>query len=179
MAGKVRDITGQRFGHLVALQLDCVKDEAARWKCKCDCGKFKVVRGSHLLNGTAKSCGHPSHRWNFKPECWLPEYKIWLRMIHRCTNPKNSGYKNYGGRGIKVCERWLKIENFVTDMGTCPPGMSIERIDNNGNYTPANCKWASAAEQVMNRRCSKLTKTELDTIYNTLNRSCYNATNNT
>lgn len=77
-------------------------------------------------------------------------------MIDRCDNPKAPAFKNYGGRGIKVCDRWYSIENFIKDMGDRPPGKMLERLDNNGNYTPANCAWRTATDQSRNRRSVKL-----------------------
>lgn len=81
-----------------------------------------------------------------------PEYQVWVNMIQRCTNPKNNRYKHYGGRGITVCERWRKFENFYTDMGKRPNGLSIDRINNNGSYEPKNCRWATSSEQQLNKR---------------------------
>ena len=84
-------------------------------------------------------------------------YNIWRDMKNRCYNSKNSYYHCYGGRGIKVCERWMDIHNFIKDMGKRPPGMQIDRIDNDGDYTPENCKWSSIPEQARNTRRNKLT----------------------
>lgn len=83
------------------------------------------------------------------------EYRIWLGITQRCTNPNLLAYRNYGGRGISVCERWRVFENFLSDMGPRPAGASIDRIDNDGNYEPANCRWSSAEEQAQNKRTTK------------------------
>lgn len=120
-----------------------------RYICKCDCGKNVIVQAWHLKSGHTKSCGCAHTRHGM---CESSEYNIWHGMLNRCKNPKDPRYKDYGGRGIKVCKRWLKFENFFKDMEKRPKGKSIDRIDVDGNYELSNCRWATSQEQQNNTR---------------------------
>jgi hypothetical protein len=147
------DLTGQRFGRLQVVGPAHVDRHGNRhWSCRCDCGtEITKVRGN-LVNGWTKSCGclqrevgknNRTHGMRH-----TPEYEAWCNMRGRCFDPKNSAYKRYGGRGIMVCKRWLKFENFIADMGLRPsPKHSLDREDNDGNYTPKNCRWATKKQQ--------------------------------
>lgn len=131
--------------------------------CKCDCGEIKPVRFSHLTGGLIRSCGclriektksrvtiHGES--NCSNSLGTSEFRSWSKMWNRCTNPNSNRYHRYGGRGIRICKRWEKFKNFLSDMGRKPTAKhSIERKNNDGNYTPSNCKWATAKEQSNNR----------------------------
>lgn len=154
------DISGQRFGRLTVLSLaGQAKDGRFRWLCRCDCGTYTIVRGPKLRSGRTQSCGclkldrKGTKNPNFKHGLsFSPEWHSWDSMIQRCENLKHTSYKNYGARGIKVCDRWHSFENFVSDMGRRPSGHTLDRINNDGNYEPGNVKWSTPKEQAGNRR---------------------------
>jgi hypothetical protein len=169
---KFKDITGQRFGRLLALEYvgtsreryGYVKHRLAIWNCRCICGRELLVSGAHLRNGNTQSCGClekdliTKRNWKHgqaKRTHKSLTYRIWCGMITRCYNANRREFKYYGGRGIKVCKRWHKFANFFADMGPCPARYSIERVNNDGNYTPSNCKWIPQREQAKNQRGRK------------------------
>lgn len=147
------------------------------WLCICRCGKVKIAKTQHLTSGGINQCDYCPRTGRNKTHGMSRTgiFRIWTGMIQRCNNPKDKHYTRYGGRGIKVCDRWLNsFENFYEDIGSTRPSLeySIDRIDNNGDYCPGNCRWATPIQQQNNRECSinpifdgvKYTVAELSTI---------------
>lgn len=146
---------GQRFNWLTILAVD-----GSRFLVRCDCGaEWRVSKSNVICSGvkSCKRCGRERQRRAVTGHggTGTPEHSTWASMIQRCTNPRAPGFKNYGGRGIRVCDRWAdSFEAFRDDMGARPDGMSLDRIDVNGNYEPGNCRWATQKEQMQNTRCN-------------------------
>jgi hypothetical protein len=154
-----KDLTGRRFGRLTVMRREGSvpngSGTAPTWLVRCECGQEKPVRGADLRSGHVTSCGCLSRPHGM---FGTPEYSAWVAMIQRCTNPRNSQHRLYGGRGITVCERWAEsFPAFLADMGPRPSAThSLDRYPNNstGNYEPGNCRWATQTEQARNKRTS-------------------------
>jgi hypothetical protein len=158
------DLTGQRFGRWQVVRRGENKDNRVAWDCICDCGNTGTVDTRRLVKGRSKSCGCLNREVNTKHghnpnRGSSSEYNSWHQMKQRCLNPNDKRYADYGGRGIKICERWLDFNNFLEDMGKKPtPKHSIDRIDVDGDYEPSNCKWSDDYEQQRNIRVHRNNK---------------------
>lgn len=162
---------GAKFGKLTVLhQVDCPDIRGVVWECRCDCGQSAKAQTRLLNSGGATGCvdcsgqgdrgfykKHGISKWKH------PQYDTWNNMIQRCTNPKNNSYYNYGARGISVCDRWMVFDNYLSDVGPKPlPELTVDRIDNDGDYEPSNVRWATRKQQQNNRRRSKSVNGSVD-----------------
>lgn len=152
----VKDFTNQRHNFLVIVKFAGLNARRSVWLAQCDCGKTILICSSNIKK--QKSCGcksaesvsasNSTHRMSKHPV-----YKSWCKMLERCTNKNHKYWQNYGGRGVRVCARWLKFENFLEDMGASyKEGLSLDRIDNDKGYNKTNCRWANHTDQARNRR---------------------------
>lgn len=165
---RLTDITGIKFHRLTVVEKTAVRvAEKVMWRCACECGNTTLANSSQLRTGRRTSCGcakksgsqiykRPPRHGHFVGNRPTPTYRAWSGMLNRCRNDRSDSWVYYGGRGIKVCDRWLTFENFLADMGEKPKGLSIDRKDNNGDYRPENCRWATDIEQHRNRSDSLL-----------------------
>lgn len=160
--GKIKDLAGQRFGRLTIIKYyGKTKNRKILWLCECDCGNEIIVAGNNLKSGNTQSCGcyhseQSAKNFLVHGQKHTKLYNVWCGMKSRCNNPHNKSYSNYGGRGIQVCNEWNSFEKFFewAISNGYQEGLSIDRVDVNGNYCPENCKWATVIEQANNTRAN-------------------------
>lgn len=159
--GAFIDLTGKKFGRLTVIERAENKNGRIMWKCQCECGKIVIIQNYNLKSGHTKSCGcyrkdNPQGKTHNKSNTRL--YTIWENIKQRCYNPNNNRYKNYGARGITVCDKWkefMPFYNWAMANGY-RDDLTIDRIDVNGNYEPSNCRWATPKEQANNTRQNRM-----------------------
>lgn len=161
MGKKAIDLTGQSFGQLTVLSRAENNGIAVMWNCVCSCGTVKSVSAGNLTKGSTVSCGcyrikNTISRLSTHGMRYTPTYRAWIAMRRRCFVESDDSFKDYGGRGVTVCDRWVNsFDNFLSDMGVRPDGKSLDRIYVNGPYSPENCRWSSLVEQARNKRNSR------------------------
>lgn len=164
-----KNIAGQVFGRFSVIKKSSKRGNSGQfyWVCKCSCGRIKDVATGALCGGTTRSCGclHSEIARSLKNNLrhghsvggkQSKTHRCWTGILSRCLNPNRKKWASYGGRGIKVCKRWLVFENFLADMGESPEGLTIERINNDGDYEPGNCRWATNFEQSHNKQNNRI-----------------------
>lgn len=166
-ANRCKNITGQKFGNLTPIhKYGCgdTKVKGSNWVCRCECGHWKITRVAYLVRGDVKSCGCLVRRTSGKgmfmrkklDEIGRKLYRVWRGMKVRCLQKSHHSYQFYGARGVTVCQRWMKFENFHTDMRNgFEFGLTIDRIDSGKGYSPENCRWLTMKEQSNNRKTNK------------------------
>lgn len=155
---RIIDLVGQVFGRLTVIERAGSPNNNARWKCRCECGRFSIVYGMDLRRAKQVSCGCLQTERRFKHGMAQTRvYRVWMQMRERCSNPNHKSWANYGGRGIKVCDEWMEsFESFIADMGQRPDGYWLERNNNNRGYSKDNCQWVTPRAQQNNKRTNRL-----------------------
>lgn len=165
------DLVGKVFSRLIVVRRDgVIWGQQAAWECACECGNTARTSSHALTSGDKKSCGCLEKENNASlyrhGKYGTRSHRIWTNMKTRCTNPNNRFYPDYGGRGITVCDKWNEFAGFFDDMGECPEGMTLDRLDNDLGYSKGNCRWATMKQQCSNRRSN--INVEIDGVTKTL-----------